>query len=203
MTTYDVEGLYRKSTKKQQNKNQIQEHDKISFQEKMKIKNHANNFNRICCVIKDIKYNNETVILFVSPEFEKSIVKTVRLDSTFKLETQSEFESFLKSNGISPYDEDFKNKLLDKSIELYVNVNKNENIDFKYNKNTYYNDESNNEKDLEETEIISRDSPFSTDREQELNTKSPNLFLFLILSIFSFFLLFIAYLPMIVLSYLF
>lgn len=203
MTTDDVEGLYRKSTKKQQNKNQIQEHDKISFQEKMKIKNHANNFNRICCVIKDIKYNNETAILFVSPEFEKSIVKTVRLDATFELETQSEFESFLKYNGISPYDENFKNKLLDKSIELYVDVDENENIDFKYNKNTCYNDELSNKKDVEETENISRESPFSINREQELNTKSPSLFLFVILFIFSFFLLFIAYLPMIVLSYLF
>lgn len=203
MTTDDVEGLCRKSTKKQQNKNQIQEHDKISFQEKMKIKNHANNFNRICCVIKDIKYNNETAILFVSPEFEKSIVKTVRLDATFELETQSEFESFLKYNGISPYDEDFKNKLLDKSIELYVDVDENENIDFKYNKNTCYNDELSNKKDVEETENISRESPFSINREQELNTKSPSLFLFVILFIFSFFLLFIAYLPMIVLSYLF
>lgn len=203
MTTENIEDFHRNDLKKQQNKDnfQIENSSKLTFNEKIKIKSYTNDSNKINCIIKDIKYNDETAILLVSPEFSTSIEKTVKLDATFKLDDKSEFESFLKSNGISPFDQDFENKLLDKSIEFYVYIDENKNIKFKYNKDNCQN-VLNNGKEIKQSRGMNRDSPFSINGEKETITKSPGLGLFLILFFVGLFLLFIIYLPMIILTFL-
>lgn len=203
MTTDNIEDFYRNDLKKQQNKDnfQMENSNKLTFNEKLKIKSYTNDSNKINCIIKDIKYNDETAILLVSPEFSTSIEKTVKLDATFKLDEKSEFESFLKSNGISPLDQDFENRLLDKSSEFYVYIDENKNIKFKYDKDNCQN-LLNNGKDIKQGKNMNRDSPFSINREKEHETKPPGSGLFLILFFVGLFLLLIIYLPMIVLAFL-
>lgn len=139
----------------------------LSFAEKMKIKENVDNNNQLECVIKDVEKKNKEIVLKVSPVCCKSFEKEVSLGCGFYLNKDSEYEEFLKNNGISPIQDDIEEDLVQSKVSLYLSVD-DKSVSLNHKKPDNKQNNKNNEKDDEYTPGIYRDvdndSPFQVDK---------------------------------------
>lgn len=91
--------------------------ESATWDDMVEMKQRINNQETIKCDIENVSIGFESTNIIISP-VSSEIQKSIQLDSKIYSDKESEFESFLKSNGISPTEDDIKNKLLNIQINV-------------------------------------------------------------------------------------
>lgn len=143
----------------------------LSWSEKMKLKNQLSEDNTIQCEVKEATMDESTSTAIIKFNTEVcDISDEIELDATFKLDEESEFETFLKSYGYAPAEDSIFEKLKDMKIELKLVKNSSGELLFKHNdrkhcKINVQNQNSNNNDNKDEDDNTNR-SPFLKDTDK-------------------------------------
>lgn len=139
----------------------------LDWSEKMKLKNQLSEDNTVQCEIEKATINESTSTAIINFKTDVcNISDKIELDATFKLDGESEFESFLKSYGYAPAEDNIFEKLTDIKIELKLVKNSSGELLFKHNDRKHCNintqNQKTNDQNQNEDDNTNR-SPFLTD----------------------------------------
>lgn len=139
----------------------------LDWSEKMKLKNQLSEDNTVQCKIEKATINESTSTAIINFKTDVcNISDKIELDATFKLDGESEFESFLKSYGYAPAEDNIFEKLTDIKIELKLVKNSSGELLFKHNDRKHCKINTQNQKTSDQNQNEDDNtnrSPFLTD----------------------------------------